>query len=50
MSIERKLQQKHQGLTSDEIEGIKIILGFVLLFIFLVWFGSTVQGTRLIGF
>jgi hypothetical protein len=48
MSIERKLERKHQGLTPDEIEGIKIISGIILLFIFIVWFGSTSQGIYLI--
>jgi hypothetical protein len=48
MSIERRLQRKHQGLTPDEIEGIKIISSIILLFILLVWFGSTSQGLYLI--
>ena len=50
MSIERRLERKHQGLTPDQIEGIKIITSIVFLLLFLVWFGSTVQGTQLIGF
>jgi hypothetical protein len=48
MSIERRLERKHQGLTPDEIEGIKIITSIILLFIFLVWFGSISQGILLI--
>ena len=42
MSIERRLERKHQRLTPDEIEGIKIVLGFVLLIYFfnLVWNNS----------
>jgi hypothetical protein len=48
MSIEQRLGRKHQGLTPDQIEGIKIISGIILLFIFLAWFGSTSQGLYLI--
>jgi len=47
MSIERKLERKHQGLTPDEIEGIKIISAVVLLFIVLIWFGTISQGILL---
>ncbi len=50
MSIERRLERKHQGLTPDEIEGIKIITWIVCLLIFLVWFGTTAQETCLMGF
>ena len=51
MSIERRLECKHPKMfTPDEIEGIKIISGIIFLLLFLVWFGTTVQGTRLIGF
>jgi hypothetical protein len=48
MSIERKLEREHQGLTPDEIEGIKIIIGIVCLILFLVWFGTISQGILLI--
>ena len=48
MSIERRLERKHQGLTPDEIEGIKIISTVVVIFIVLIWFGTISQGILLI--
>ena len=48
MTIGRRLERKHQGLTSDEIEGIKIISTVVVIFIVLIWFGTISQGILLI--
>lgn len=42
MSIERFLERKHQGLTPDQVEGIKIISGIIFINIFsFVWINKS---------